>query len=193
MRCWKRQSAWFVLLGVLSAVSACGSPDSDDAVLFETVFGSSPPAGDVADEIEDASDCVGVGEPATETRQDLFEALNTYRNERGLSPLAYSKRLEAAADAHLRDMVARGYFDHITPEGLRPPDRALAAGFCHRYVGENLAAGQPTVARVMTAWDKSPTHQRNLQEPDFNYVGLGRYVDWTGRTYWAQLFAFQYP
>ena len=85
-----------------------------------------------------------------------------------------------------------GVFDHVTPEGLQPTDRALEAGFCHKYIGENLAAGQQTVTRVMEAWDESPAHRRNLAEPDFVYVGIGYYQDSTGRRFWAQLFAFDY-
>jgi uncharacterized protein YkwD len=89
-------------------------------------------------------------------------------------------------------MCERGYFDHITPEGLTPGNRATNSGFCHEYVGENLAAGQRTAKAAMRAWDNSPSHQVNLQEPNYVYVGLGHYVDpITGRQYWAQEFAYQ--
>ena len=70
-------------------------------------------------------------------------------------------------------MSERDYFAHITPEGLKPGDRAMENGFCHEYVGENLAAGQRTVKAVMQAWDRSPSHQLNMLEAKYVYVGMG--------------------
>ncbi|HPD32520.1 MAG TPA: CAP domain-containing protein [Phycisphaerae bacterium] len=150
--------------------------------------------GDVADtsgSLAAEEPCLELGAPDTAVQKRLFAELNNYRVNHGLSPLVYSKRLEAAAQAHLSDMYERGYFAHITPEGLEPGDRAMELGFCHRYVGENLAAGQRTVQAVMRAWDNSPSHQLNMLEPDYVYVGLGHFVDpITGRQYWAQEFAY---
>lgn len=185
---WKRIPALFACVAILSAFAACSTPETGDNVLFDITFGDGTPvfapgAG---------SDCKLIGVPSTPVHADLLAALNDYRTERGLSPLVYSRRLEAAADAHLKDMATRHYFAHETPEGLDPTDRAVAAGFCHHYVGENLAAGQNTVERVMEAWHASESHRRNLTEPDFVYVGIGYYVDANGRKYWAQLFAFEY-
>ena len=191
-RRWKIRLVLVLLtLGALSVIPACAVPEAANNILFENtlmelVAGSPIPADFNPD------DCIVLGEPDTDTHQQVFDALNDYRFKQGLNPLVYSKRLEAAANAHVRDMAERGYFAHITPEGLHPTDRALEAGFCHKYIGENLAAGQQTVTRVMEAWDESPDHQRNLVEPDFVYAGIGYYQDSTGRRFWAQLFAFDY-
>lgn len=137
--------------------------------------------------------CDELGEPATDVHRAMFEALNTYRAEHGLAPLLYAKRLEEAADAHVKDLWERDFFDHINPDGQNPGDRAVEAGFCHRYVGENIAAGQPTVARAMTAWKNSPPHNANMLEERYVYVGMGHFVDPNGRHYWGQLLAFEYP
>jgi len=150
--------------------------------------------GDIADTggtLAAEEPCLELGAPDTAIQSRLFTELNNYRVNHGLSPLVHSKRLEAAAQAHLSDMYERGYFAHVTPEGLEPGDRAMELGFCHRYVGENLAAGQRTVQAVMRAWDNSPSHQLNMLEPNYVYVGLGHFVDpITGRHYWAQEFAY---
>lgn len=137
--------------------------------------------------------CIESGEPASETHQAMFEALNAYRIENGLNPLIYSKRLEAAADTYAADLWQRGFFAHINPEGENPGDRAMTIGFCHEYVGENLAAGQNTVDRAMAAWIASPTHNDNMLLERYVYVGMGVSVDANGRRYWVQEFAYDVP
>ncbi|HSW45182.1 MAG TPA: CAP domain-containing protein [Phycisphaerae bacterium] len=137
--------------------------------------------------------CAGIGQPASLTHQQLFEALNQYRVENGLRPLFYSQALEEAADDQARDLWVRGFFSHTNPDGESPGDRALEAGFCHRYVGENIAAGHTSVEQVMQAWKDSPGHNANMLDPDFVYVGMGYSFDARGRQYWAQEFAFDVP
>ncbi|MHC4443624.1 MAG: CAP domain-containing protein [Planctomycetota bacterium] len=135
-------------------------------------------------------ECIEAGEPGTSVHGDLFEALNQYRVENGLEPLIYSEKLEAVANAHVYDTWSRGYFAHVNPEGQGPSDRALEAGFCHKYVGENLAAGQKSVDLAMEAWKNSPTHNKNMLIKDYVYGGVGFFQDPLGRLYWAQLFAY---
>jgi len=54
-------------------------------------------------------------------------------------PLAMNAILRRVAVEHSRDMLARNYFDHLTPEGLSPFDRMRDAGFVFIAAGENLA------------------------------------------------------
>ena len=140
-----------------------------------------------------APSCVEVGQPGTSVHRSMFEALNLYRRQNGLDPLTYSKSLERAENAHVRDLWERNFFDHVNPDGFRPGDRALEAGFCHEFVGENIAAGQVSVEAVMDSWKNSPDHDENMLHPDFAYVGMGFFLDPTGRPYWGQLFAFDLP
>ena len=140
-----------------------------------------------------APPCVALGEPSSAIHQAMFESLNQYRRENGLPPLIYSTRLEAAAESHLRDLWQRNFFSHTNPDGKGPGARAVAAGFCHQYVGENLAAGQTTVENAMQAWKNSPGHNANMLEPLYVYVGVSYSIDPSGRRYWAQEFAYELP
>lgn len=139
------------------------------------------------------SDCIALGSPRSQLHQALVNAVNQYRVSNGLSPLVYSQTLETQAESYVRDLAARGFFSHVDPEGRNPGQRALDAGFCHQYVGENLAAGQRNVEAVMAAWQASPGHNANLLHPDYVYIGVGVFVDETGRPYWAQNFAYDLP
>lgn len=123
----------------------------------------------------------------------MLDALNLYRLQNGLNALKYSKKLETSADAYVRDLYTRNFFDHFNPEGEGPGDRAFAAGFCHQYVGENLAAGQQSVNAVMEAWKNSPGHNRNMLDADYVYVGMGYYQAPNGRMFWAQEFGLELP
>jgi uncharacterized protein YkwD len=141
----------------------------------------------------DAPVCVEVGQPASDMHLAMYEALNEYRVANGLSPLIYSKTLEAAADAQAVDLWQRSFFAHVNPDGENPGQRAVAAGFCHEYVGENLAAGQNTLEKAMTAWKNSPGHNANMLQPAYIYVGVSYSVDTNGRYYWAQELAYELP
>ncbi len=137
--------------------------------------------------------CILLGGPRTTTHQALLEELNGYRAEQGLAPLVYSKVLEQTIDAHVSDLWERGFFSHTNPDGEGPGDRAVRSGFCHTYVGENIAAGQKSIAQVMQAWKDSPSHDANMLEPEYVYVGIGFFVDPAGRHYWGQTFAYELP
>jgi len=194
--------AWSGLLIVAALTAGCtGWPATglfgedlatlNNADLAANPFGSGSPSTDIRP--GEGPSCLETAPPSDSVHAAMFEALNRYRQENGLSPLIYSRKLEELADAHARDLWQRSFFDHINPDGLGPGDRALQAGFCHEYVGENIAAGQTSVESVMRAWKNSPSHDRNMLLSQYVYVGMGFSRDPNGRLYWAQEFAFDVP
>ena len=64
----------------------------------------------------------------------------------------------------------------------------LRADEARSSLGENIAAGYPTIDAVMTGWMASDGHCANLMNPNFNQVGLvcvpGTAAD-TYNTYWT--------
>jgi len=190
-------SASILGLAFVSVVAGCGGTTSlfpgldalaDTGLVGPVQDDNTQVAGDTP-----YAPCVNNGQARTTTHAQLYAELNKYRTDLGLKPLVYSKTLETAADAQVEDLYDRSFFAHINPDGEDPGARAIQAGFCHKYVGENLAAGQMTVAQVMQAWKDSASHNLNMIDPDYVYVGIGYYVDQTGRRYWAQEFAFDLP
>ncbi len=137
--------------------------------------------------------CDAIGQPRDSVHEQMFRLLNNYRTGKGLPALEYSKTLEAAADEHARDMWRRNFFEHTNPDGEGPGDRALRAGFCHRYVGENIAEGNglPTAGDAQIAWVNSPGHNANMLYEPYRLVGMGHYYDAkTGYHYWVQDMAY---
>lgn len=122
-------------------------------------------------------------------RDRLLARINAYRAEHGAAPLRLSATLQRAAEGHSADMASRDYFEHTTPEGRSPFDRASAAGYPSRMVGENLAAGHAGADATFTQWRNSPAHDAGMRDRRYRAVGLG-YVGRPGsryRHYWTML------
>lgn len=102
----------------------------------------------------------------------LIRAMNRQREEHGAPPLKLSRRLSLAAGDRLEEMMDRGYFAHVSPEGREPFDVIEERGYDFRNAGENLAAGFSSAEAVVSAWMKSPGHRENLLSASFEDVGV---------------------
>ncbi|KAB0491174.1 CAP domain-containing protein [Pseudomonas vancouverensis] len=105
-------------------------------------------------------------------------------------PLSWSTALSAAAQGHSKDMAYGNYFAHQDPDGEMPADRARAAGYRGRQIGENIAAGQGSPSKAMAGWLASPGHCANLMNPMFTQVGAAYATDARSDegVYWTMLF-----
>lgn len=110
------------------------------------------------------------------------------RGARGLPPLARDARLDAAARSHSDDMAARGYLDHVSPEGAGPGERASAAGYPYAMLLENIASGHATARLVMDGWMASPPHCQAVLSPDPIHLGVGLAPRGRLGPAWTQLF-----
>jgi uncharacterized protein YkwD/plastocyanin len=106
----------------------------------------------------------------------FLEAVNAYRAENELDPVAASPTLTKAADKHTDDMVANDFFEHNSPtDGSTPFGRAQAKGYPGSSVGENLALDFLTGRDVLLGWKSSTTgHNENMLNPDWKAVGISR-------------------
>ncbi len=102
--------------------------------------------------------------------------------------LAWNDALATASLVHSDDMMALNFFSHTGSNGSSAGQRATAAGYVWRTWGENIAAGQPTVANVMAGWMASPGHCANLMNARFRDIGLACVSGGAGnayRSYWT--------
>jgi uncharacterized protein YkwD len=139
--------------------------------------------------------CADVGDPVGGPHRDMFVLVNEYRAANGLGALVYSLTLQQAADDFAEQLYREDFFDHTAPDGSEPDDRAVAAGFCHPFVGENIGYGLNqlgTAAQALEGFQASPGHNANLLRPEWAFVGIGVYhvMGPQGSEYWwVQLFA----
>jgi uncharacterized protein YkwD len=113
--------------------------------------------------------------------EQALELVNQAREAEGLAPLALEDALVGAAEAHAEDMLARDYYDHVSPEGETVRDRYLAAGGDDsRMVSENIAfcEGCPTppdperIEAFHDGWMESPEHRENILDPGLATFGF---------------------
>jgi hypothetical protein len=100
-------------------------------------------------------------------------------------PLAFDLTLVFVARLHSQDESNRGYFGHVTPEGLGPTQRVALAGLHFRNVEESISAGG---GGTMFVLDQSGPHRVSVVFPftpddsladliiDPNTPGLGHRV-----------------
>ena len=120
----------------------------------------------------------------------MIDLVNVERAAEGLPPLSVDASLASAARAHSEDMGLQDYFSHTGLDGRSPADRIADAGYAWNYMGENIAAGQPTPEDVIDSWMASDGHRANILNPNFCDIGVGyAYVaDSTYEHYWTQDF-----
>jgi uncharacterized protein YkwD len=134
--------------------------------------------------------------------QKLLSELNVARSQArqcggqafaAAAPLAWNATLGTIAQDHSRDMANNNYFDHKDRDGRTPGDRAELAGYSGQQVGENIAAGQDTVHKVVEGWLASPGHCANLMNPQYQELGAAYATDpkSSAGIYWTAMFGAQ--
>jgi uncharacterized protein YkwD len=98
--------------------------------------------------------------------------ISQYRQSHGKSAVQVDPTLMAIARLHSDRMAAANTMTHVLP-GEGSFSRRLAAGnYPAGMAAENVAAGQSTLAEVLEAWRKSPSHNQNLLEEHIDEIGI---------------------
>jgi uncharacterized protein YkwD len=137
--------------------------------------------------------------PWAEVGQQILAATNAARAQAQdcggvpmapAGPLAWNDALGRAALAHSEDMARRRYFSHKGKDGRDSGDRARAAGYSWRRVGENISLGQVSAEEAVAGWLSSPGHCANLMNPGFTEMGAAYAIREGKRpsAYWTQVF-----
>lgn len=108
----------------------------------------------------------------TQGERQMLALVNAERARTQVKLLEFDSRLIEVARSHSRDMFARGYFSHFSPEGEDVGDRLEKTEVYYTFAGENLALA-PNVDRAHTGLISSPGHRRNILDPAFAKVGIG--------------------
>jgi len=106
------------------------------------------------------------------TVADLLKDTNMEREANGLAPLNLNPELTHAAEMKAKDMFAKDYWAHVSPDGTTPWVWIRDSGYDYLYAGENLARGFNTSADVVTAWMNSPEHRANMLSPNYTDIGF---------------------
>ena len=118
----------------------------------------------------------GAFSPAAES--DFLSRINGLRSSVGLPGLSANSELNNYARWWAKQMADSGNFLHSDFPSLLDP---------WWVVGENVGYG-PTVASIFDYLVASSLHYTNMVDARFTSVGVGAYVDATGRIWTAHLF-----
>ncbi|MFD9048146.1 sigma-70 family RNA polymerase sigma factor [Streptomyces zaomyceticus] len=124
--------------------------------------------------------------PAPEER--VTGLVNRLRAEAGCAPLRIDPRLTAAARDYARDMAARDYYGHSSPEGEFADSRITAAGYAWSAWAENLDRGATDPASVVDDWTDGSMHEENMLDCRYRDTGVASAPGPRGRI-WVQKLA----
>jgi uncharacterized protein YkwD len=159
-------------------------------LLFSTLI-LAPPAlaeGDSPDLLAAKGNSPNPGEHSDPEARLIF-LMNQCRIKVGLRPLKPSRLLGEVARTHSRDMSARNFFSHASPNGWGPKERLERAGYAWRAYGENIGCGQDSPEKILNTWMNSASHRETIIEPAYSEVGVGLIRGGECRIYWTALFA----
>jgi uncharacterized protein YkwD len=133
-----------------------------------------------------------------ELRAYALQLVNQDRQMRGLAPLVPDPIADRAAQLHAQDMLQRQFFDHLTPEGLKPRNRYRnQGGAAVALIGENIYWMEDRARQGLSydladffqkGWMNSPGHREMILMRDFRSFGYGIAYGPNGVIYAVQVF-----
>ena len=159
-----RSAASLALVALLSACGGGGSDSGNDSVLSAVATGGDITCGmlnfqaEMTAQVNNAraagAVCGGVAFPPA-------------------AGLRWDTQLQNAATVHSEDMASHNFFAHQSPtNGSTLRERIPAAGYKYSSAGENLGAGQTSIAQVVSEWLASPGHCSTLMKANFVDMGV---------------------
>jgi uncharacterized protein YkwD len=117
---------------------------------------------------------------AVAVRHATLCLLNRQRAAHGLPRLREHRSLSTAAKKYARLMIAKHFFDHVSPAGSTMASRIKRTNYLkHKRsyaLGENIAwgsGGLATPAQIVDAWMHSAGHRANILNGSFREIGIG--------------------
>jgi LysM repeat protein len=125
----------------------------------------------------------------------VINTINQLRAQSGLAALQSHPALMQIAQQHSQYQASIGTWTHVSADGSRPIDRAIAAGFgdgAQVYISENVAYGlKMSIMETINGPWNDPDHIHTMYNPSAKYIGAGvaysgDYVYYTVDTgYWV--------
>jgi len=109
---------------------------------------------------------------AQDSVQTIVDAVNQQRAYAGLAPLQVHPLLNQAAQNHVDDMLATGFYGHMGSDGSYAAQRVQRTGYTGGLASENwVAARSPEGA--MDWWMNDWIHRENILNTRWQEIGIG--------------------
>ncbi len=103
--------------------------------------------------------------------QELVANVNALRVKQGLTPVTVDSQLSRAALLYAKDMAARRFFGHYSPDGRSLPDRLAEIGYRWTVAAENIAL-DADARHANAALAQSAPHRANILDPRVSKIGV---------------------
>jgi uncharacterized protein YkwD/LysM repeat protein len=112
---------------------------------------------------------------------DVITEINSFRSSFGLPPYQINQILMSVAQAHSDYQASIGTVTHYGPDGSRPFQRALSAGYpvagdltLGGFFSENIAAGENfSASDVVSSWQSDAPHLNTMLSSNLQDIGAG--------------------
>lgn len=115
----------------------------------------------------------------------MLDSVNALRRAAAVPALGLSAELTAAAATHARDMALQNRPWHFGSDGSSPIDRARAAGYGGRVLGETISETYEAEIETIAAWMGRQDTRAVLVDPMARDLGLGFFQEPSGKIWWA--------
>lgn len=116
----------------------------------------------------------------TAIEKQMFDTINTYRQQQGLQPLNYDQNLQRGAAWMSQDMHDHKNLNHTDTLSRDVGARLKDCGLVNESSwGENISEGYQTVQAAFDGWKNSPGHNANMLG-NFTHMGISE-----NNTYWT--------
>lgn len=115
----------------------------------------------------------------------MLDSVNALRSAAGLSPVALSAELNAAAATHARDMSLQNRPWHFGSDGTSPIDRAVRAGHPGRFIGEAISETYETETETLAAWMTEEGSRTVILDERAAYIGFAWFQEKSGKLWWV--------
>ena len=119
--------------------------------------------------------------------EHVVNLINEERMKNGLHPLKLNSKLSSIAQVKAEDMYINNYFNHTSPLLSSSFEMLNKSAIQYSCAAENIAKGQRTAQRAVSAWMSSPKHRENILSEKYTETGIG-VADAYGIPIWTQLF-----
>lgn len=109
----------------------------------------------------------------TQAEKTLFDKINTYRAQNGISVLVWSSTLKKASAWLSNDMATKNYFSHTDSLGRNPGQRLTDCGYSWSAYGENIYPNSSDPQAVFDSWKNSSAHNEAMLSSEYSQAGIG--------------------
>lgn len=116
---------------------------------------------------------------------EVVSSVNKHRASLGLKNLYPIAPAYMEAINHTNYMILQGKISH---DNFDQRKANLMATTSAKIVAENVAAGFNNADSVLSAWLSNPSHRKNIENPDVQFIGVSVQKDGFNRNYFTQIF-----